>query len=197
MWKCSTLVTHLDLNKYEKILLELIIKHPGINTRGLIKKAGIGKPTFYKYLKSLLKMKLITYEKVKNQKIWIPRMPKEKDPEELMKYRLKEIQRFESIVRKAIKKVQNGNEYEVLTIYPAAINTTILYQAAIKIAIASRQGTDVPDYWNIALERLDELLSEVVATTSVDTLNFAMKQVHKTYVIGLKQMEDYIKGKKI
>lgn len=190
-------MTRLDLNKYEKSLLGLVYKHPGINTRKLIEKAGIGKPTFYKYLKSLYKQKLITYEKVKNQKIWTPRMPKEKDPEELMEHRIKEIQLFESIVRKAIKKVQNGNEYEILTIYPTAISTIILYQVAIKIAIASRQGIDVPDYWNVVLNRLEKLLNEVVGTTSVETLSFAMKQVNKTYVIGLKQMEDYIKGKKI
>jgi len=190
-------VTRLDLNKYEKILLGLIIKYPGINTRELIKKARIGKPTFYKYIESLRNMRLITYEKVKNQKIWIPRMPKEKDPEELTKHRIKEIQLFESIVRKAIKKVQNGNEYEILTIYPTAISTIILYQVAIKIAIASRQGVDIPEYWNVVLNRLEKLLNEVVGTTSAETLSFAMKQVNKTYVIGLKQMEDYIKGKKI
>lgn len=190
-------MTCLDLNKYEKTLLGLIIKYPGINTRELIKKAGIGKPTFYKYIESLLKMKLITCEKVKNKKIWTPRMPKEKNPEDLIKHRIKEIQLFESIVRKAIKKIQNGNEYEKLTIYPTAISTIILYQVAIKIAIASRQGVDIPDYWNVVLNSLEKLLNEVVSTSSVETLSFAMKQVNKTYVIGLKQMEDYIKGKEI
>jgi hypothetical protein len=60
----------MSLNRHEKHLIDILEKHPNINTREFIKLADLGKTTFYKYTDSLQKQGYISYEEFKNQKEW-------------------------------------------------------------------------------------------------------------------------------
>ena len=53
------------LNKYEKKLVSILELNPKITTRKFIELADIGKKTFYKYTKTLIKIHAVAHKVIK------------------------------------------------------------------------------------------------------------------------------------
>jgi len=104
----------MSLNKYEKRLVDILEKNGHLNTRKFIELADMGKQTFYKYTKSLELDGYISYEKIKNGKVWYLMKKKKNDDwgmmnfEESKKMMETRFEELESKILGAIKKAKSG-----------------------------------------------------------------------------------------
>lgn len=155
----------MGLNRYEKRLIQVLEEHPKINTREFIKLAELGKTTFYKYSQSLELAGYISYEQIKNERIWYLRKTKKKDLhvpsfEDSKKYMDDRYDQIETKVLQSIRKVREDDLAEKLDVYSNAILLVLGIIDSMRL-VAIYNNKQVPDIYVKFTKRLERLLEKI------------------------------------
>lgn len=155
----------MGLNYYEKRLIQVLEEHPKINTREFIRLAELGKTTFYKYSQNLEMAGYVSYEQIKNERIWYLRKSKKKDLhvssfEESKKYMEDRYEQIESKVLQSLRKVREDDLAEKLDVYSNAILLILGTLDSMKLASIYNKKR-VPDIYVKFIKKLERLLEKI------------------------------------
>lgn len=155
----------MGLNHYEKRLIQVLEEHPKINTREFIRLAELGKTTFYKYSESLETAGYISYEQIKNERIWYLRKTTKKNLympsfEESKKYMEDRYEQIEFKVLQSLRKVREDNLAEKLDVYSNAILLILGTLDTLKLVSIYRKKK-VPDVDVKLARKLERLLEKI------------------------------------
>jgi hypothetical protein len=158
-------VFFIGLNHYEKRLIQVLEEHPKINTREFIRLAGLGKTTFYKYSESLETAGYMSYEQIKNERIWYLRKAKRKDLhvpnfEESKKYMENRYEQIESKVLQSLRRVREDDLAEKLDVYSNAILLILGTLDSMKL-VSIYNKKRVPDIYVKFTKKLERLLEKI------------------------------------
>ena len=153
------------LNDYQKKLIQVLEDNPDINTRKFIKLARLGKTTFYEYSQGLEEAGYISYNKVKNQRVWYRTRRNEKhdlglsDFEESQRL-VEKYKKIESKVLKSLQKVRKENISEKIDVYS---NTIVLISATLGSMklISIYRHKRVPNSYVQYTKKLERLLEKI------------------------------------
>ena len=153
----------LGLNFREKKLLKVLEKNPKINTRKFIKLAHLGKASFYRYTQRLQILKHISYDEIKNERVWYLTGDKKNYlvmPAEESEVLEKRYQKIESKVLQGIRKVRNENFSEQADVYSNAVLLVLSHLGAMKLISIFRHKR-VPLYYGEFVKKLELLLEKI------------------------------------
>ncbi|TLX83605.1 MAG: hypothetical protein E6L00_00490 [Thaumarchaeota archaeon] len=153
------------LNDYQKKLIQVLEDNPDINTRKFIKLARLGKTTFYEYSQGLEEAGYISYNKVKNQRVWYRTRRNEKhdlglsDFEESQRL-VEKYKKIESKVLKSLQKVRKENISEKIDVYSNAIVLISATLGSMKL-ISIYRHKRVPNSYLQYIKKLERLLEKI------------------------------------
>ena len=155
------------LNKYEKRLITILESNPHITTRKFVELAELGKPTFYKYTKTLEHDGYISYERIKNRKEWYL-MKTEKNiilnPTNYDSTVQSFNERFDEIKSKIIRAMekakQSGKTNDMITGYGDSVLLILSILGQFKLIYYYRKK-HVPDEYPKFEKKLKKLLEQI------------------------------------
>lgn len=153
------------VSDYEKKLIKVLEENPDINTRKFIKLAGLGKTTFYEYSERLVISGYISYQKVKNERIWQLTRRNEKhdlgllDLEESQKL-VEKYKKIESKVLKSLQKIKKDNISEKIDVYNSVIVLILATLGSMKMISIYRQKR-MPSSYVQFIKKLELLLEKI------------------------------------
>ncbi|MEM2160737.1 MAG: hypothetical protein QXN55_07280 [Candidatus Nitrosotenuis sp.] len=154
----------MGLTDYEKALVDVLSKHPDINTREFIRRSGLGKDTFYNHLRTLESAGFIEYKMIKNRKVWtVARKDKEHgfgmpDPESFDLD--KKYFRIESRVMASLRKIRKAKLTSKIDAYGDAVVLIAANIASINLLTIYRNKRVPPSYAKFT-KRLEILLEKI------------------------------------
>lgn len=187
------------LSNYEKALIKVLSEHSDINTREFIRLSGLGKLTFYRYIRILEASGFIEYKMNKNRKIWnLVRRDKRHDlgMPDLERFDLdKKYFRIHSTVMDSLRKIRKDKLTNKIDVYGDAVVLIATNIASMNLLTIYRNKRVPPSYVKFTkkLELLLEKISDAkffsdygFGKTAVDVIAFGVESRLEEF-LGIKR----------